>query len=204
MLLYQGIIAYELWFNMSIDESTANVARAALIKAASDKQNIVLVGYMGSGKTSIGKALAEANGFEFIDTDSMIEEKEGRSISDIFAAEGEGAFRDMETELLKELCTSKPVGAVISTGGGIVLRKENQELLKKLGRVVYLKASAETTFERVKGDSSRPLLAAHDEEALKAKIIDMLKVRGGYYELAADETVSTDGLGISEIAEKIR
>ena len=203
MLLYQGIIAYELWFDMSIDEDTANEARAALIKAASCDQNIVLVGYMGSGKTSVGKALADNKGYKFIDTDSMIEEKTGRSISDIFAADGESAFRDMETELLKELSKDVPTGAVISTGGGIVLRKENHELLRKLGRVVYLKASAETTFARVKGDTTRPLLAAEDEEALKLKIIDMLKIRGGYYEMAADETFVTDGFDVSEIAGRI-
>ena len=158
---------------------------------------------MGSGKTSVGRVLADDLGYSFIDTDAMIEEKEGRSISDIFAKDGEQSFRDMETALLKELKVSQPSGAVISTGGGIVLRKENHALLKALGRVVYLKASPEETFRRVKGDTSRPLLAAEDEDALKLKIEDMLKIRGGYYELAADETYFTDDKTIAEIAKNI-
>lgn len=203
MLLYQGVIAYELWFDIVLSDDAVNEACAALIQAASRKPNIVLVGYMGSGKTSVGKVLAENLGYSFIDTDALIEEKEGRTISDIFAKEGEQSFRDMETALLKELKVSNPSGAVISTGGGIVLRKENHELLKALGRVVYLKASPEVTFERVKGDTTRPLLAAEDEAALKAKIEDMLKIRGGYYELAADETYYTDDKTVEEIAKNI-
>ena len=203
MLLYQGIIAYELWFNIKLSDDAVNAAKAALVKAASKKPDIVLIGYMGCGKTTVGKALAEKLDYDFIDTDALIEEKEGRSISDIFAVEGESAFRDMETELLKELAVSNPSGAVISCGGGIVLRKENHELLKKLGRVIYLKASAETTFERVKGETSRPLLTSQDEAALRAKIEDMLKIRGGYYETAADETFITDGKSVDEITKEI-
>ena len=103
-------------------------------------ENLVLIGYMGSGKTTVGKTLAKMMQFSFLDTDEMIEKQQNKTIREIFAADGEQAFRDLETDLLKQLVAEKRKHLVLSTGGGMPLRAENQKLLSKLGLVVYLKA----------------------------------------------------------------
>ena len=102
--------------------------------------NIVLIGFMGSGKTTFGKWIARKYGYEFCDTDEYIEKKEQTTINDIFATKGEQAFRDMETETVKELAQSLDK-CVVSVGGGLPLREVNQKTLRKIGKVVYLKAS---------------------------------------------------------------
>ena len=107
------------------------------------KKNIILIGYMGCGKTTVGKSLARLESAIFLDTDERIEEKQGRTISEIFAQDSEKAFRDMETAYLKELLRLKREGMIVSTGGGMPVREENRQLLRELGYVVYLKASAE-------------------------------------------------------------
>ena len=125
-------------------------------------KNYILVGYMGCGKTTVGKNLARINKMSFLDTDEMIEQQQGRKIGDIFAVDGENAFREMETEMLREMVEQKTEGCVISTGGGMPIREENRELLKKLGMVFYLRAKPETVYERVKGETKRPLLQCED------------------------------------------
>jgi shikimate kinase len=119
-------------------------------------QSIVLIGFMGAGKSSVGKRLAERLSLPFVDTDEIIERKTGRTISAIFAEQGESAFRDLETATLRELLQSPP--AVFATGGGIVTREENWPLLKALGWVVHLHAPAEALFQRVSRQGHRPLL----------------------------------------------
>lgn len=226
MLLYQGVIAYEKWFDLSVPESVLKIVWDRLKEAvystvkSNKSKNIVLTGYMASGKTTIGKALAEKLGYTFIDTDEEIVRREGRTINDIFASEGEEGFRKIETEVLKSLtldaCTSENVtktdiynegytktGLVISTGGGIVLRKQNMPMLKKLGTVIYLKADEETTFSRVKNDTSRPLLSSESEKELREKISNMLKERRGYYEITSDVKINTADMEIGDIIEEI-
>ena len=107
-------------------------------------KNYILVGYMGCGKTTVGKNLARINKMSFLDTDEMIEQQQGRKIGDIFAVDGENAFREMETEMLREMVEQKTEGCVISTGGGMPIREENRELLKKLGMVFYLLIKSES------------------------------------------------------------
>lgn len=211
MLLYQGIIAYEYWFKVDITQPEADMVLTELRKALYGK-NIVLTGYMGCGKSTIGKKLAERLGMTFIDTDEEIVRREGKSINDIFAESKEDGFRKIETEVLRSLAyygadntdqASTGKGLVIATGGGIVLKKENMPLLKTAGKVFYLKADAETTFNRVKGDDSRPLLSAESQEELKDRIVNMLRERKGYYELTADEQIDTDNKSIEEVVEEI-
>ncbi|MDE7478489.1 MAG: shikimate kinase, partial [Lachnospiraceae bacterium] len=120
--------------------------------------NIILTGYMGSGKTTVGRNVAKLMNYTFVDTDELIVEQQNRSINEIFAADGEQAFRDMETALLQKLIADKKEHLVISTGGGMPLRAENRQLLSRLGKVVYLKASPKTIYNRIKGDTTRPLL----------------------------------------------
>lgn len=165
------------------------------------RKNIILIGYMGCGKTTIGKHLAKLGSSIFLDTDERIEEKQGRTISDIFAKDGEEAFRDMETAYLKELLRLRKEGLVISTGGGMPVREENRRLLQELGFVVYLKASPETVYERVKDDTKRPLLQCADP---LARIREMMEKRRAAYESTANYTLEVDHCMQQELAEMIR
>lgn len=163
------------------------------------KHNIILIGYMGSGKTSVGRELASRMSYRFNDTDQMIEKQCGDTISRIFTAKGEEYFRNLETELLRSMVSNLD-NTVLSTGGGMPLRDQNSKLLKDLGYVVFLKASKETTLNRLQGDMTRPLLQGED---LEKKIERMLEIRTPVYEKSAHKIVATDGRSVSEIAELI-
>ena len=154
------------------------------------KNNIVLIGFMGSGKSSVGIKLANALNYKFLDTDAYIEAQEKMKISEIFSTYNEEVFRKMETQCLCALKESIS-GYVISTGGGMPLRKVNVELLKEIGTVFYLKASKEVTYERVK------------EINPKEKIEHLLKERMPIYEAAADFTITTDNRSFYSIIEEI-
>lgn len=160
--------------------------------------NIVLIGFMGSGKTTVGKALSAKCGKEFLDTDALIEAKEGCKISEIFAKEGEGHFRKLENAVLKSLLEAKD--KIISTGGGIVAYPDNLRLLKKTGKVVYLRVKPETVVTRLEGDESRPLLMGDDK---LSKIEKLLSSRRALYEEAADTIIDADCLLAEEIVDFI-
>lgn len=155
--------------------------------------NIVLIGFMGSGKTTVGQALSEKCGREFLDTDALIEAEEGRKISEIFAKEGEGHFRKLEYAALKSLLEVKD--KIISTGGGIVTYPDNRGLLKKAGKVVYLRVKPETVVKRLEGDESRPLLMGDDK---LSKVENLLSSRKAMYEEAADIIIDVDYLLVEE------
>lgn len=159
--------------------------------------NIVLTGFMGTGKTSVGKILAEKLGFTFVDVDKVIEKTAGMKISDIFSRFGESRFRDIETEVIKLI--TKKTGQVIATGGGAVLRDENMNALKSTGIVFCLMASEDTIFERVKNSKERPLLQVND---LKERIRELLGKRMDKYR-NAHFLINTEGLSPQEVAEKI-
>lgn len=163
-------------------------------------ENIILTGYMGSGKTTVGRSIANLLAYTFADTDGMIEEQQHRSISDIFSTDGEQKFRELETVLLKQLIAEKKEHLVISTGGGMPLRAENRKLLSQLGKVVYLRARPETIYYRIKGDTTRPLL--HCENPMK-RIEEMLAERSPLYEEGATLIVNVDELSLSEAASEI-
>ena len=164
-------------------------------------RNICLIGYMGSGKTTVGKALAERLCMEFQDTDELIVKREGRSIPDIFGDDGEAYFRALETELLTELAGGEmDVKTVLSTGGGLPVDERNRHLLRKIGRVVYLRAEAQCLNLRIGNDTNRPLLASGDR---LDKIRSMLKIRGPIYEECADIVIDTDELDIEETVDGI-
>ncbi len=157
--------------------------------------NIILAGMPGCGKTTVSNALAE-QGFKVIDTDSEIVIKHG-SISEIFDKFGEAHFRNIETETVKAVSALN--GVVICTGGGCLLRKENAELLKKNGKIVYLRTSIETLTKRLEGDNSRPLLKGNVRERLEK----LFKERAAIYENAADIIIDTDVLTPKELAQQI-
>ncbi|MBO5160371.1 MAG: shikimate kinase [Lachnospiraceae bacterium] len=162
-------------------------------------KNIVLMGFMGAGKTTVGKRLAKALSCEFIDTDERIEKEQGRKISDIFAEDGEQAFRDMETDLLKRLQDSKDT-FVLSIGGGMPVREENRALLRKIGTVVYLKTSKDEIIRRVSGDTKRPLLQGG---ALEEKVTSLMNAREHIYMETAHREVVTDGKYPQQIVEEL-
>jgi len=162
-------------------------------------KKLILIGYMGAGKTTVGLELAKQFSIPFWDTDSDIEEKQGRSISDIFAKEGEDYFRELETEYLKELLEKEEAG-ILSTGGGLPLRKRNRELFKAMGKVVYLQVSAKTVLERLKEDVNRPLLQVENREE---RITEMLAKRHPVYREAADIIIHADGCKTDEIVKEI-
>lgn len=163
------------------------------------RQRIVLIGFMGSGKTTVGLKLSYRLRMPVEDTDKLIERREGCSVRELFAAKGEAYFRQCETELLEELERST-FSKIYSVGGGTPLREENRKLLKQMGTVVYLRARPETVYERLKGDSTRPLLQC--PEPLE-RITELLESRGGAYEACADVTVDVDSLDIDETVQKI-
>ena len=135
----------------------------------------------------------------FVDTDARIEKRQGMTISEIFKIKGEAFFRDLETEVLWELLKSDEK-YVISVGGGTPLREENRKLLRKLGQVIYLKATPNTIYNRIKGDVTRPLLQTENP---RVKITEMLCDREEKYLAAACESVSVDGKDVSKIVDEI-
>ena len=159
--------------------------------------NIILVGFMGTGKTSVGRRLSQCLGMPYLDTDEIIEQSAGRRIIDIFAQHGESYFRELESEAVHKI--SGLDKHVISTGGGIVLRTENLAILKRNGLVFCLTATSEEIWARVKNETHRPLLRAPDPVE---KIREMLKAREAYYALA-DYTIQTDGVPIEQVTDEV-
>ena len=161
------------------------------------KERIVLIGFMGTGKSTVGKALAAALRLPFFDTDSLVEETAGKTIGDIFLTEGEESFRRQESAALDTALASS--AAVIATGGGIILRAENREKIKEKAFSVRLVASPAEIYERIKDDASRPLLDTPEPQKRMAEIIAF---REEYYAMA-DTELNTEGLTPEECAERI-
>ncbi len=164
-----------------------------------DRDNIVLTGFMGSGKTSVGLRLSYRLQKCFVDTDHLIEQREGRTISEIFATDGEEVFRRMETKLLEELA-SRLHNQILSVGGGTPLREENRELLRQIGTVVYFRVRPKTVYERLMNDHTRPLLQGEDP---LSRITELLGKRERLYEEAADVIVDVDQRSMEEIMEEL-
>ena len=160
--------------------------------------NIVLIGFMGTGKTTLAKYMGERFAMDVVEMDKEIEKRSGMSVEDIFSTYGEEYFRQMETELLEELQVKDHI--VISCGGGVVLREENVEKLKKQGKVVLLTASPEEILQRVQENEERPLLKGKKN---KEWICQMLEERSDKYEMAADVTVNTDKKTVLQICEEM-
>lgn len=160
-------------------------------------RNIVLVGLMGAGKTTVGELLAKMYGLVFIDIDKAIERDAGMSISQIFATKGEKYFRELESSAILTFLNKSD--SIISTGGGAVENDENLKNLKKNGAIVYLKASPEILFKRIKNENNRPLLKTQNPlETLK----NLLNKREKNY-LQADIIIETDNKTKEEIAKEI-
>mgnify|MGYP001576277724 CR=1 FL=1 len=159
--------------------------------------NIILVGFMGTGKSVVGKKLAAKLDRDFVELDDMIETREKMPIKDIFEKKGEPYFRLVEKEVVKEAAHRKDI--VISAGGGVIIDEENFKNLKNSGTIICLKASPETILKRTIGLKTRPLLNVQDP---KKKIEELLKKREPYYN-KADFSINTDNLSIGSIVLKI-
>ena len=161
--------------------------------------NLILCGMMGAGKTTIGIKIAESTGRRWYDTDGLITDKYGK-ISDIFEYYGESHVRKLETEIVKELAQMDNL--VISTGGGLVLFKDNNEVLQRNGKIVFLRASLDTLAKRLKVDGTRPLLQT-STESLRERLDKLMQERMPVYEHVADYIVDVDNKTPEAIAEEI-
>lgn len=160
--------------------------------------NIVLIGFMGAGKTTVSDYLSTMFAMDIVEMDQVIADREEMSIPDIFATYGEEHFRDLETDLLVELQEKK--NTVISCGGGAALRERNVAEMKKNGRVVLLTASPETIYERVKDSDDRPVL---DERKNVQGISELMEERREKYEAAADIVINTDSKSVLQVCEEL-
>ena len=162
-----------------------------------DHKNVVLVGFMGSGKTAVGTEIASRLGWEFVDTDDVIETRTGRTIPDIFDEDGEDAFRDLESDAVRE--SAKRTGVVISVGGGAVLRPDNVTALRRTGVLFLLDATPEAIYERISHNTHRPLLDVPDPVA---RIRELMETRRPFYGLA-DVIIDTTGRTVPDIADAL-
>jgi shikimate kinase len=160
------------------------------------RSNIVLIGFMGTGKSTVGRLLAERLGWDLVDTDHYIEKQEGMTIPELFRTKGEAYFRDAETRAIRDIMGRTK--QVVATGGGSVLAEENRTCMKLNGYVVALTASVETIILRVGGDSNRPLLQGKASEAVP----QLLERRRHAYDFA-DLRIATDRLRIEHIAQRL-
>lgn len=162
--------------------------------------NLILIGFMGSGKSSLGRYIS-GQGYRLIDTDGYIEDKLGRAVSDIFAVEGEEYFRSLETRTLEELLERGEQNCVIAVGGGLPVREVNRTLMHRLGTVIYLRAQPTTLEFRLSGDKRRPLLRGGK---LRERIDSLMAERKDIYESAADIIIDTDGFTFEEIYGQLK
>ena len=160
--------------------------------------NIFLVGMMGAGKTTVGRALAARMKREFVDTDRLLVDKTGVPVATVFEIEGEEGFRRRESDVLEEVCREN--GRVIATGGGIVLAEPNRRLMREHGTVIYLRARLESLWERTRHDTSRPLLATPNP---KARLAELLKDREPLYREVAHLIVDSGPQSASTLVNRV-
>ena len=209
MLVLQAAAAQTIWNGTQFEDAVYDqVARRVLAKMAVKrlhekyhKQNIVLCGFMGSGKTTVGRKLARLTGLEHIDADVYLEQQSGKTIPQIFAEEGEQAFRDLETRYLRELCSKE--GIVLSLGGGAVLRPENVRMIRKTGFLIHLDTPFFRIVKNLSGSSHRPLLDQSSNKLDETR--RLYNERKHIYRRAADRSVRCIRLGelVDQLLESI-
>ncbi len=161
-------------------------------------RNIFLIGPMGAGKSTIGRALAKELKLDFFDSDEVIEQRAGADISWIFDIEGEEGFRKREIKVIDELTQKNNI--VLATGGGVIMSSENRAVLAARGTVIYLKTSLEQQYERTKRDTKRPLLQTED---LESRLVELRDERQPHYEDLADVSFETDKLTVKSVSNNI-
>lgn len=178
--------------------AAATIMAVLASPAMNPAPNLVLVGPMGAGKTSIGRRLADRFGLRFVDADHHVEQRTGASIPTIFEHVGEAGFREREAAALAELLAGERL--LVATGGGAVLGESNRRLMRERGFVVYLRAGLESQLKRLQRDRARPLLQRPDREQV---LRDLARVREPLYHDVADLVVDTDGLTAAEAASRL-
>jgi shikimate kinase len=163
-------------------------------------RSISLIGFMGTGKTTIGRALASSLSRKFADTDSLIEKRLGKSISRIFLDDGEAVFREVEAEVVREVCKLR--SSVVALGGGAILNSSSSALIKKNSAVVLLRSSVETIISRTSANRLRPLLNVGAEDVDK-RVASLLAEREDAYSSAMDIEIATDSLSVGEAVSEI-
>jgi len=162
--------------------------------------SVILIGFMGCGKSTVGMKLSYRLKKTYLDTDRLIEKEQSRTILEIFASEGEEGFRMMETQCLQKLISDN-TDSVISVGGGLPLREGNKELLRELGTVIYLKISPEGVYKRLENDTTRPLLQVKDP---LPRIRQLMEQRKNIYKDCADYTIEVEDKSFEEILIEIQ
>ena len=163
------------------------------------ERNLFLIGFMGTGKSTVAARMKEALLLELIEMDEELVRREGMSISELFKTKGEPYFRDAETQLIYDI--QKKSGCIVSCGGGVVMRQQNVDAMREKGKIVLLTAEPETVYERVKDSNARPLLNGRmNVEAIR----ELMEQRREAYERAADIRIATDGKTAEQIVEEIR
>ena len=167
-------------------------------------RNLFLTGFMGSGKTTVGKELAKLlSGYSYVDSDEWLEKTADKKISEIFEKHGESYFRDLESKILQNICKNQQ--QIVATGGGIVLREDNIKLMQKNGVLVWLAVKPQTIYERIKDEAHRPLLNTGDgKKQVIAKIETMLEQRFDLYKNCADVIINTEEMEVADLAVSIR
>jgi shikimate kinase len=179
-----------------MEELLSRETRQRMI-AQMEVNKLVLVGFMGTGKSSVSRELSARLGWARLDSDEEIVKRAGQSISDIFATDGEGRFRDLESEAIADLLNKEQPG-IIATGGGAVLRESNRSIMLEKSLVVALMADAESIIARVSKDEERPLLQGDARE----RVYKLLEQRRGAYDFA-HLAIDTTGLSVQDVAERI-
>lgn len=160
--------------------------------------NYFLIGFMGAGKSTIAAELVKRTGKKLVEMDSQIVEEQGMTINEIFAQYGEQKFRDIESNLVKRIANEG--NTIVSCGGGVVVREENTKVMKSSGKIIFLTATPETIYERVKDGNDRPILNGHMNVEY---IAELMEKRRALYEAAADVKVATDNKNVDEICDEI-
>lgn len=200
MLVWQAVKAHEHWYNAKFDQNSIEklIADANCeMERIFGRKSIVLCGFMGCGKSTVGKLLAENLGFKLCDSDAVIEQREGTTVTEIFANKGEAYFRALESQVIHELSLKN--GLIIATGGGAVMNPENAENLRKGGFVVHLDITPEAVLKRLENDTTRPLLQRNDKESA---VRELLSKRNPIYSSVAHCTVDA-GASPETVAKKI-
>lgn len=205
MLVMQAAAAQTIWNGTQFDPPVCDgICRRVLAKMAvkrlhekHGKQNLVLCGFMGSGKTTVGRKLSRLTGLTHIDADNYLEEKEGHKISEIFETQGEQAFRDLETRYLREICAMD--GVVVSLGGGAVLRPENVQIIKETGFLIHLDTPFFRIVKNLSGSTHRPLLDNSGDKLAETR--RLYNTRKNIYRRAADQSVRSPRL--SELIDRL-
>ena len=190
MLVWQAVKAHEHWYNAKFDPKDIEKLIADSnreMERIFGRKSIVLCGFMGCGKSTVGRLLAKKLDFEFCDSDNIIEQREGVSVNEIFAKKGESYFRALECDVIRELSLKN--GLIIATGGGAVINPENAENLRKGGFVVHLDIAPETVLKRLENDTTRPLLMRDDKESA---VRELLNKRNPIYSSVAHCTVDAN------------